>query len=59
MYLHIYQMWTFDMRYYLLLYYGLLFQNLEKGWRVEAALVCFCFYCFSNWTENSQNFSNI
>ena len=29
-------MWTFDMRYYLLLHYSLFLQNLEKGWRVGA-----------------------
>ena len=42
MYLHIHEMWTFNMRYYLLLYYyGLFLQNLEKGWSREAAPVCF------------------
>ena len=47
-------MWKFDMRYHLLLYYGLFLHNLEKGWRVEAAPVCFCCYCLTNQTENSQ-----
>ena len=46
--------WGFHMRYCLFLNQGWSLQNLEKGLRVEAVPVCFCYYCHKRFQTKTQ-----